>query len=450
MVKQKYIISLITTIFFFLNVSSAVAINNVQAMDSSKNSSKDQKEDAKANIPRPINDICKKSYSIENGAQLNRLSSECHTIIGSLTFDSYQDPIVDLGNIEVIDGNLVLENSANIVRIDCPKLNTIKGEFKIQVLTSLTSIHLKELQTVQKIYWRVVPILSTVEFVKGLSKIEEVTISDTSLVGFEGFSGGKVEQLKVFNINNNRFMETINCNIQSVSEHLSIQSNAKEIQVSMDKLVWANNMTIRDTSMVSSPNLQYVNNSLEFISNHFSEIDLPKLKAIGGTLRLDNNKALSKIDMNNVSDVFGGVMITSNNNLERIAFLKSLQQIGGGIHFTGSMKEIDMPKLRLVKGSVQINSTSDELDCSSWTSPPSGISIIRGGKIECSSSKKQTKISLNDKGEILDTATTDLDPTNSKSRVVNKNLGIQHHTSETLGYIVAITSICLFFLVSRN
>ncbi|CAI8498941.1 unnamed protein product [Hanseniaspora opuntiae] len=227
MVKQKYLISLITTILFFLNVSRAVAISDVHALDTSKNSSKDQKEDAKANIPKPINDICKKSYSIENGAQLNRLSSECHTIIGSLTFDNYQDPIVDLGNIEVIDGNLVLENSANIVRIDCPKLNTIKGEFKIQVLTSLTSIHLRELHTVQKIYWRVVPILSTVEFVKGLSKIEEVTISDTSLVGFEGFSGGKVEQLKVFNINNNRFMETINCNIQSVSEQLSIQSNAK-------------------------------------------------------------------------------------------------------------------------------------------------------------------------------------------------------------------------------
>ena len=450
MVKQRYLISLITTILFFLNVSRAVAISDVHALDTSKNSSKDQKEDAKANIPKPINDICKKSYSIENGAQLNRLSSECHTIVGSLTFDNYQDPIVDLGNIEVIDGNLVLENSANIVRIDCPKLNTIKGEFKIQVLTSLTSIHLRELHTVQKIYWRVVPILSTVEFVKGLSKIEEVTISDTSLVGFEGFSGGKVEQLKVFNINNNRFMETINCNIQSVSEQLSIQSNAKEIQVNMDKLVWANNMTVRDTSMLSSPNLQYVNNSLEFISNHFTEIDLPKLKAIGGTLRLDNNKVLSKIDMNNVSDVFGGVMITSNNNLEKVTFLKSLQQIGGGIHFTGSMKEIELPKLRLVKGSVQINSTSDELDCSSWTSPPSGISIIRGGKIECSSSKKQTKISLNDKGEILDTATTDLDPTDSKSRVVNKNLGIQHHTSETLGYIVAITSIALFFLISRN
>ncbi|KAL6933502.1 related to Sporulation-specific protein 22 [Hanseniaspora guilliermondii] len=450
MLKQNYLINLITAIFLFLTISKAVAISNVQALDSTKNSSKNQKEDAKVNIPKPINDICKKSYSIENGAQLNRLSSECHTIVGSLTFDNYQDPIVDLGNIEVIDGNLVLENSANIVRIDCPKLNTIKGEFKIQVLTSLTSIHLKELHTVQKIYWRVVPILSTVEFVRGLSKIEEVTISDTSLVGFEGFSGGKVEQLKVFNINNNRFMETINCNIQSVSEQLSIQSNAKEIQVNMDKLVWANNMTVRDTSMVSSPNLQYVNNSLEFISNHFSEIDLPKLKAIGGTLRLDNNKVLSKIDMNNVSDVFGGVMITSNNNLEKITFLKSLQQIGGGIHFTGSMKDIELPKLRLVKGSVQINSTSDELDCSSWTSPPSGISIIRGGKIECSSSKKQTKISLNDKGEILDTATTDLDPTDSKSRVVNKNLGIQNYTSETLGYIVAITSIFLFFLISRN
>ena len=127
-----------------------------------------------------------------------------------------------------------------------------------------------------------------------------------------------------------------------------------------------------------------------------------------------------------------------------------MQQIGGGIHFTGSMKEIELPKLRLVKGSVQINSTSDQLDCSSWTAPPSGISIIRGGKIECSSSKKQTKISLNDKGEILDTATTDLDPLDAKSRVVDRNFGTKTQTSEVLGLIVAFTSIFLFFVINRN
>ena len=445
MLKQQYFISLITILLVFIKLSKSSCINSVKEFESSKQF----KKKTRAQISKPINEICKNSYSVESAAQLNRLSNECHIIQGSLTFSSYKDPIVDLGNIEVIEGNLVMENSANIVRIDCPKLNTIKGEFKIQVLTSLTSIHLRELHTVQKIYWRVVPILSTVEFIKGVSQIEEVTISDTSLVGFEGFSREKVKQLKIFNINNNRFMETINCDIQSVSQQLSIQSNAKEVKVSMNSLVWANNMTVRDASMVSSPNLQYVNNSLEFISNHFSAIDLPKLKAIGGTLRLDNNKVLNKINMNNVSDVFGGIMITSNNNLEKIDFLKSLQQIGGGIYFNGNIKEIELPNLKLVKGSVQINSTSDQLDCSSWTAPPSGISIIRGGKIECSSSKKQTKISLNHKGEILDTATTDFDPVDS-TKVVNKNYGITAKTSDTLGYIVAFTSIFLFFFINRN
>lgn len=451
----KIILSFIFVILCLTNTivngAQVAILQNDKKTDESKNKNdKDQKEDAKVNAPRPIAEACKKSYSLENVGQLNQLASQCHTIKGSLNFDNYVDPVVDLGGIENIEGDLVMENSASIVRIDCPKLATIKGEFKIQALTSLTSIHLRELNAVDSIYWRVVPILSTVEFTKGLTKINKITISDTSLVGFEGFSGGKVEQLSIFNINNNRFMESIVCNVRSVSEKLTIQSNAREIQVSLDNLVWANNMTVKDSSSISIPNLQFVNNSLEFIDNHFQSISIPKLQGVGGTLSLDSNKQLTKVDMNNVSDVFGGIMITDNTNLEKIDFLKSLQQIGGAIQFSGKIKEISLPKLRLVKGSVQINSTSDELDCSSWTTPPSGISIIRGGKILCSSSKKQTKISLSDKGEILNTDTTDLELNQQKKEIISKSFGNKLDFSTNISLIIGAISLILTFVITKN
>lgn len=410
-----------------LHTVMAASVADSQFKNNSQfNKNENKEQDATSTSTRLDSEACKQSFFVENINQLHQLASQCQTIGGSLNFNNYVDAVIDLKNIETIEGDLVMENSASIVRVECPKLTTIKGEFKIQSLTSLAAIHLRELNSVDSIYWRVVPILSTVEFTKGLNSVNKITISDTSLVGFNGFNDGKVEQLAVLNINNNRFMESVVCNIKSVSETLSIQSNARELQVSFENLIWANNMTIKDSDSISIPNLQFVNHSLEFIDNFFKIIEIPKLKGIGGTLSLDSNKELTEVDMNNVSDIFGGVMITKNKNLGKIHFLKSLQVIGGAIQFSGNIKEISFPKLRLIKGSVNIASTANDLDCSSWTAPPSGISIIRGGKILCSSGKQQTQISLSDKGEILNSDTTDLENQQNKD-IVSKNIGNKIH-----------------------
>ncbi|XBW37404.1 hypothetical protein QEN19_002984 [Hanseniaspora menglaensis] len=430
----------------FVCISSAINAQ-IQKKAITNNDIKHNSED---NQPRSIAEVCKKSYSLENMSQLNHLSRQCHTIKGSLNFNQFVDPIIDLGGIENIEGDLIMENSASIVRVECPNLKSIGGEFRIQALTSLNSINLKELDSVNSIYWRVVPILSIVDFTKGLRNINRLTISDTSLAGFEGFEKDKVNQLTVLDINNNRFMEFINCNVKSVSEKLSLQSNAKEIKVSLNNLVWANNMTVKDTSAIFIPNLQYVNNSLEFIDNHFQLIDMPKLEGIGGTLSIDSNKELNKVNMNNVSNILGGIMISKNDQLDSIDFLKSLLQIGGAIQFSGKIQKINFPKLKLVKGSVYINSTSDELDCSSWISPPNGISIIRGGKIICSSSKKQTKISLSDKGEVLDSDTTDLDTSKNHKDISKKNSALKMSQSIKvpvfLSFITIFLSIIMTFL----
>lgn len=427
------------------SITSSLTNNNSQI-----NENKNEKtQGSTSTSPKAMSEACKQSFSLENVNQLNQLASQCHTIGGSLSFNNYVDAVINLKNIETIEGDLIMEHSASIVRVECPNLKTIKGEFKIQSLTSLTAIHLKELNAVASIYWRVVPILSSVEFTKGLDSISKITLSDTSLVGFNGFNEGMVDQLAVLNINNNRFMESVECNMKSVSETLSIQSNARELQVSFKNLIWANNMTVKDAASISIPNLQFVNNSLEFIDNFFKVIEIPKLKGIGGTLSLDSNKELTEVDMNNVSDIFGGVVITKNTNLEKIFFLKSLQVIGGAIQFSGNIKEVGFPKLRLIKGSVNIASTSNELDCSSWTAPPNGISIIRGGKILCSSGKRQTKISLSDKGEILNSDTTDLE-NQKKKDIVNKNIG---NKIQTPGFMPLLVSAFLFAItieISKN
>ena len=79
-----------------------------------------------------------------------------------------------------------------------------------------------------------------------------------------------------------------------------------------------------------------------------------------------------------------------------------MKTIGGAIQFSGSFKDTSFPNLKLVKGSAFIKTSSAEMDCNKWIRPLDGRSIIRGGKIKCTSHKKQNSISLDEDGKIID------------------------------------------------
>lgn len=118
-------------------------------------------------------------------------------------------------------------------------------------------------------------------------------------------------------------MESIATNVKYISKQLSVSANADELNLDMSELIWANNVTIRDTKEINLEHLQYVNQSLEFIENKVNKLELSELKSVGGTLGIIENKHLSKADFNNVSQISGGLMIAGNDALEKIGFFKS-------------------------------------------------------------------------------------------------------------------------------
>lgn len=182
------------------------------------------------------------------------------------------------------------------------------------------------------------------------------------------------------------------------------------------------NITIRDTSLVYLPQLTKVKSSLEFIENYFYELNLNNLQKIGGTLGIINNVNLIKVNLENVTDIQGGLMIADNESLEDITFLPNLKQIGGAIFFEGSFKDIMFDSLKLVKGSAFIKSSSNVLDCNKWTNPSNGRSIIRGGKFTCISGKKENTLNVKQDGTIIEKGYKDLtqEGEDSKKRVISK------------------------------
>lgn len=374
---------------------------------------------------------------------------ECDDILGSVIITNYQGPTIDTGDIKTISGDFVVANASNLVRINVPKLAVIGGKFSLSELTSLTSVHAPVLNDVGSIAWSILPILSTVSFDNGVKKIKSITISDTSLIGFSGFD---IEYLDTLNINNNRFLESINANLKGIKTSLAISANAKNILVSLPNLEWANNITIRDVSSINLSNIETVNASLELIDNTFQALKFPKLTNVGGTLSLIENYNLKEVEFPNIGEIGGGLMIVNNTQISKVNFFPKLMSIGGAIEIFGDFKDATFSKLRLVKGSALIRSSSDGLDCSKWTrgSEDSSGSIVRGGKIVCTSGSKQQIVKFDQDGEIVDESISIIeDDSNSKHRTNFKNDGVNLLTALKFGYKeFLLLSILMIFILN--
>ncbi|CAI4056739.1 hypothetical protein N7582_000692 [Saccharomyces uvarum] len=347
-----------------------------------------------------IDDACKKGlYHIENAASLIDLQAKCWKVIGNIEISSnFSGSMVDLGLIKEIEGDLIIKKNKHIFRIQGYNLESLR-KIELESLTAFVSLDLPVLKEVSTIDWRVLPILSSVVINGSIKKVKNIVISDTALTSIDYFNN--VNEVDIFNINNNRFLEALFTKLESVTKQLTVHSNARELELDLSNLHTVENMTIKDVSKINVAKLASVNSSLEFIENQFSSLELPLLTKVQGTLGLIDNKNLKKVNFSNVTEIQGGLMIANNTELIKIDFFPKLRQIGGAIYFEGSFQKIDFPELKLVKGSAYIKSSSDELNCEEFTTPKNGRSIIRGGKIECTSGMKRKMLSVDEDGNVL-------------------------------------------------
>lgn len=386
----------------------------------------DDHEDYITNVsihaPAQLPQICKGvTHLIETTDQLYSLQTNCQELFGDLVITpTFDNPLVDLGRIQNIYGNFIIENSDNIVNIKAQNLITISHDFILKSLTSLINVDTPLLKKVKSIDWQILPILGAVSLHKDILIHKNIIISDTSLANIDQFSN--VKEVDIFNINNNRFLEVIKSNIKTVNIQFTIHANARDVELKMPNLESAQNLTIRDTSSIYLPNLQHVQSSFQIIENLITSLDVSNLQYVGGTLGLIENHQLTKANFNNVSEVQGGLMIAHNNKLDKINFFQSLRQIGGAIHFEGKFSETSFQNLKLVKGSAFIKSSSENLDCSQWITSINGRSIIRGGKVKCSSARKSNFLNIDKEGLVLDSIENDNDDFDDQSNSTGGNV----------------------------
>ncbi|CUM68424.1 uncharacterized protein PRCAT00006147001 [Priceomyces carsonii] len=346
----------------------------------------DEKTDVKPTFSLDsIPSHCKKdTFEFKTQGDVSSING-CEIIVGDVKVTDYKEPFLILEDTKYILGNFIVTNSPELIRIEAPNAISISKNFELKRLTSLSLVSFPALKSTKKLDWQVLPILSSVEFGDDIKDLESITVSDTSLTGFSGFSS---DTLEILDINNNRFLDSINSSVARITSKLHIAANADDVTVSLPLLRVANNMSIHDVQQIDFGGLEEIDNSVSFINNHFGLLKLPKLKSIGGTLSILKNDKVNEIELPTVSTIGGGLMIVNNNKIDKINFLPKLSTIGGAIELVGSIKETTMKQLKLVKGSAKIKSTDKTFDCTKWSR--SEISaVIRGGKIECTNANNE-------------------------------------------------------------
>ena len=349
-------------------------------------------------------ELChKKIHEINNQDELNFLARTCHEVIGSIEISNeYQDKYVDLADIEIIRGNLSIQDCSHIISFNGPRLNTIGGEIKVKDLTSLVSIIVPSLDNVRNIEFVTLPLLKDININKSIEHLDKLVISDTSLQSIELFEN--VKEVKIMEINNNRYLANINLKIKIVNDKLNIYSNGDNAKVNMPQLFSTGDLSIRNAGSFNLNNLEYVNKSLDIIENSIDEINLNNLKKVTGTVAIIDNDNLKDVRCNNLTQIEGGLLIINNDNLKNIDFLPLIHTIGGAIQYDGTFHKVTFPKLKVIKGGANFRSQSDKFNCTELLEPLIQHHVIRGENLTCSSNMKNksnsnqsqiTKISYN-------------------------------------------------------
>lgn len=302
------------------------------------------------------------------------------------------------------------------------------------------------LKSANSLDWKVLPILSTVHFGDSLNVAQNIVISDTSLTSFSGFIAN---DLKTLDINNNRFLESITATVENITESLHIASNSENLNVNLSSLKFANNLTIHEASKLELSNLENVENSASFLNNNFKQLKLPKLKGIGGTLRVSKNPNLSQIELPQVDEIGGGLVVINNTNIEKINFLPNLSIIGGAIELMGNIKEIQLKSLKLVKGSARIKSLTSSFDCSKWTTSEIG-STIRGSRIECTNSDDVKFVTEQNSNSDEDTQSPFDDYSENGENDGERGLASKYFKSESGSTMFIASKWILLFTTSIN
>jgi hypothetical protein len=329
---------------------------------------------------------CKQDYSINSDGDVSQLSG-CDTVKGTITVGS---GVVNfsMSDVQNIQGDLNIKGASGLTLISCPQLQSISGGFNLQELTILQTLSCPSLTQVGTINWVTLPAWNALEFTAEVTQCTEVLITDTILTSLDGIN---LVTADMFNINNNKYLKTVNVALNNVTGALSIEFNSKDVDVSFPDLAWAMNITVRDAGSVSFPKLQGVNSTIAFINNTFTDCQFPALTQVGQSFAFNSNSQLTNITASKLETIGGTFQIANNTKLLRIDSFQDLTSVDGSVDFSGAFTYATLPSLDDVRGGFNVQTTAN-FSCTEFDNYHSS-GVIKGDGYTCAGKLDEAKSS---------------------------------------------------------
>jgi hypothetical protein len=329
----------------------------------------------------------KTTFTLSSPADATSLASSCSTISGNIAVASSVSGPMDLSSIQKIKGDLSCVGAVNLTSLTADSLTSIGGDFTLTSLIIMSNLAFPKLTSVGAIKWTTLNALQQLTFTAGLDTADTVVIGDTQLNSLNGINLETVESL---NINNNNYLQLISTQISSITGSLNIDSNGNSLVVEFPNLENAFNMTIRNISSISIPSLKTVNSTLGFYGDLLESISAPNLTTVSGDLAVVANPSLTNISMPLLKTVGGGFQVANNTKLLKIDSFPKLESTGA-INFSGNFTDVQLPKLKDVKGAFNMQS-SGNFSCDPFDEYKAD-KVIKGSDYTCVSKSNNVQAS---------------------------------------------------------
>ena len=276
----------------------------------------------------PRSAVCgNSSHLIQQQGDIDMLIRVCSdNIQGDIVVSSlYSDPSLDLGSIKSISGDMVIADCVSLSVVHLPELQSIEGSFKVSNITELSAIVSPKLKAARSLVWQKLPLLTDALLGDRLDSLEDVLITGTDLVDVDFLH--RLKEVRSMDLNNNPSMQRVDLALQKVSERLSIYSNYDGTDVQLNLLKVCEELFVKSADSLGLNSLRYVGKSASFVDNSLSKLKLKSLKHVNGTLSLVDNTNLDSVDLPNLTNVDGGILVVNGTTVYNSNALGALDQI---------------------------------------------------------------------------------------------------------------------------
>jgi hypothetical protein len=262
------------------------------------------------------------------------LAQSC-TTVKAIIIDSTASGPISLDGIKKIENDLTALDNKALTGISGGDLQSIGGDFKLTSLTILSNLGFPKLTSVKSLTWITLPQLQQLGFTTGISQASTLFITDTQLNNLDGIN---LETVGNMEITNNRFLKRISTQVTSISQALTINNNGNGLVLEFPNLLYAYNITVRNTTSLSIPSLQHVNSTFGVYGSYMESVMAPNLTVVEGDLAFVADSSLTNVSFPLLTKVGGGLLIANNTKLIKVNGFPLLSDTGA-INMSGNFTE---------------------------------------------------------------------------------------------------------------